>query len=360
MRLNFKSVFKRAFILIVFFIVCSCSEEMQSSLKPIPSAFGELNQIIVVADDRVWNGPIGDTIRWYFSAAYPVLPQPEPIFDLAHFTPAELEAEPSRKELRTYLIVGNLSEVDSPTTQLIVNDIGREKARRANEDRTFNSTVGRDKWAKGQLVIYQFGYRDEDLMEFSKKNFPAIAQRVNKHDSPKIEATIYQSGVNGKLKAELKESLGVDMQIPGDYFRATKEYDFFWVRKETENLSSHIMLKKIPYIDKSQLTKEGIKSVRDTLGRYISSETENTYMKINDVDLPMLTSVKTINSYYALEARGYWEIANDYMGGAFVSYMLHNPKTNELLFVDGFIHAPGKEKRDFMQHVEYIMNSVQF
>ena len=48
------------------------------------------------------------------------------------------------------------------------------------------------------------------------------------------------------------------------------------------------------------------------------------------------------------------------MGGAFVSYMLHNPKTNELLFLDGFIHAHGKDKRDFLQHVEYIMDSVQF
>ena len=360
MTVHFKSFLNIPAVFLLLCLVSGCSDEIQSSLKPVPHAFGELNQIIVVADEEIWEGPIGDTIRFYYSAAYPVLPQPEPIFDLSHFTPMELELEPSRKELRTYLIVGNLSDAESPTAQLIANDIGREKVRRAQEDAAFNSTVGRDKWAKSQLVIYQFGFSTEDISNNAKKNFAAIAQRINKHDKIKLEATIYQSGESINLKEELKETLGVDMRIPGDYFKATKQDDFFWVRKETDNLSSHIMLKKLHYTDKSQLTKEGIKSVRDTLGRLVSTELANTYMKINDIDLPLLTTIKTINSYYALEARGYWEIVNDYMGGAFVSYMLHNPKTNELLFLDGFIHAPGKEKRDFLQHVEYIMNSVQF
>ena len=100
---------------------------------------------------------------------------------------------------------------------------------------------------------------------------------------------------------------------------------------------------------------------RDSIGRkYISSTLPDTYMQINDEDLPMLTQATTLNNNYALEARGIWEVINDYMGGAFVSYLIHNPDKNELLFVDGFIHAPGEDKRDFMQYLEYVLRTTKF
>ena len=66
-----------------------------------------------------------------------------------------------------------------------------------------------------------------------------------------------------------------------------------------------------------------------------------------------------IDNQYAVEARGIWEIANDYMGGPFISYTIHNPQTNELLYLDGFVHAPGKEKRNFMQQLEKIFTTAK-
>ena len=87
------------FILVVYVLsFTSCTEEMARSFKALPNAFGEINQIVVIAEEDVWAGPVGDTLRYYFAAAYPILPQPEPIYDLVHFTPTDLIAEPSRKE----------------------------------------------------------------------------------------------------------------------------------------------------------------------------------------------------------------------------------------------------------------------
>ena len=82
-------------------------------------------------------------------------------------------------------------------------------------------------------------------------------------------------------------------------------------------------------------------------------------MRINDVDLPMFTKVTQVDDKYALEARGIWEIANDYMGGPFVSYLIHSPKRNELIFIDGFLHAPGEDKRNFMQYLEHVLETVE-
>ena len=59
-------------------------------------------------------------------------------------------------------------------------------------------------------------------------------------------------------------------------------------------------------------------------------------MKVNDKDLPMFTYNTQVNNSYALEARGIWELENDFMAGPFISYLVHNPTKNELYFLDGF------------------------
>lgn len=358
-----KNLFPSAqFILWLIFLLAfsGCSEEVQKSLKAVPTAFGKVNQLIVIADEDLWESEVGDTFRYYYSAAYPILPQPEPIFDLKHFTPSDLISDPLRKELRNYLFLANMDDSESATTKLILKDIGEEKVRRAKEEPKYNTSVGRDKWAKGQLLIYQFGFSRDELIKNVKQNFPAISKKINEADRKKIEATVYLDGENELMKEKLRGLIGVNLRIPNDYIMASDSPDMIWLRKETHETSSNILLRKLPYTDQTQLTKAGIKEIRNELGKNISSEIPDTYMKINDVDLPMLSNVKTMNNYYAVEARGIWELANDYMGGAFVSYLIHNPTSNELLFVDGFVHAPGKDKREFMQYLEHIISTVKF
>lgn len=346
-------------ILAIF--LSACSEDVQRGLQPVPTAFGKVNQIEILIDEELWEGPVGDTLRFYYSGAYPILPQPEPIFDLRPITPNQLEMDPIKKELRNYLIVADLSDTESPTAIMVRRDLGEEKVRKAKEDPSFNSSVGRDKWAMGQLLIYQFGFSEEDLINHLKKNFPAIKKRFRDSDRDRIDATVYFNGESGSLKNEIKEKMDAQMRVPNDFVLAISDEEIIWMRKNTPEMSSNLILSKVDYTDQEQLTKEGIKSIRDSIGKkYISSTLPNTYMRINDIDLPMFTSAKTLNNNYALEARGIWEIANDYMGGAFVSYLIHNPSKQELLFVDGFVHAPGKDKRDFMQQLEHIISTVEF
>lgn len=355
-------------IFLLFFVAtwllssCANNDAVSNSLRAVPTAFGNLNEIVVVMDEDMWEGPVGDTLRYYYASAYPLLPQPEPIFDLRHFTAVELDKDPLRKELRTYMVVANLKDENSSTTRMAIKDIGQEKARAAQEDpANNNSAAGYDKWAKGQLIMYQFAYSEDALMETLKSNFPAVKQRVNKFDDRKLQAYVYLDGENKPLTETLQQDLGVSMRIPNDYQIAINDSVIVWMRKETEELSSNLVLQKIPYQDREQLTKEYLIALRDSIGRkYVASTLEDTYMQINDEDLPVIANPTKVNGYYAMEIRGIWEIVNDYMGGAFVTYLIHNPNTNELLYVDGFLHAPGKDKRDFMEHLNYIIRTVKF
>lgn len=347
-------------ILLVALTVTGCGEEVQRSMKPVPVAFGNINQLVVIADQEIWDGPVGDTLRFYYSSAFPILPQPEPMLDLSHFSAEELAADPLRKELRNYMIIADLSDENSQAARLIRNDVGEEKIRKAREEGNFSSLAGRDKWAKGQLLVYQFAFSEQQLIEVLKRNFPAVLKRVQEADEEKIEATVYLDGESAPLKQTVQEKIGIRLRVPNEYKLAIEDEDLIWMRKETAFQSSNLLVHKVKYTEQSQLSKEGLKAVRDSIGKkFISSTLPDTYMKINDVDLPMLVYETTIDGHYAIEARGIWEIENDYMGGAFISYLVHNPESNELVFLDGFVHAPGEEKRDFMQYLNYILNTAR-
>ncbi len=359
MNFSLKSFF---LLLIMAGLWSGCSSEMRENLKSVPTAFGKVNEIIVIADDNIWDSPLGDTIRYYLSSAYIILPQPEPIFDLRHYTLEDLREEPLLKNFRSYLIVANLNDESSPTTQMVTKDLGSEKMRTVREGTASNISIGRDKWAKDQLLIYQMGLGHDALVEHIRTNAAAMAQRVNKHDRSIVEANIYQGGTNNALSQQVKDRLGVDITVPYDFYLALDDTtdQTVWLRRETDFSSLNIMLHKYPYTSQDQLTREGIKTELNNLGLYVSTDIEATYKQINDVDLPLYISQKEVGNRYAQEVRGIWEIANDFMGGPFISYAILNPERNEILLAEGFVHAPGKDKRDFMQRLEYIFSEIKF
>ena len=353
----------RSFIAILAIaLLSSCSAEVREQLAPTPVAFGPINQLVVVADNTDWQGALKDSFEYYFSSAYPVLPQPESIFDLRYFSPEDLMAMDERRRLRCYIFLADMADADSPTTKLVKEHLGEEKIRGSIAEKGFTASVAKDKWAEGQFLVYMTGEGEEKLIENIQTNFRGVVNKIRENDKGKVSAQVYQAGVNEKLKDDLKLKMGVSLKVPADYFMAMFDEDrkTLWIRKETDNLSSNIMFRKIPYESQEQFNKDNVVQMMDSLGRYVSSEIPNTFMVINDRDLPVLVEPMTLNNYFALEARGIWEMENDFMGGPFVSYLLHNPNEKELLFVDGFIHAPGEKKREFMQQLEHVIHTVTF
>lgn len=347
------------FSFLLLLTLVACTEETQRSLKVMPIAYGDQNKLTVICDDDVWESNTGDTIDFYYSAPYLVLPQPEPILDLKHFSPQDLFQDPLRKQLRAYLIVANVGDLSSPTTQFVKEILGESRFEQARLDPKYNLVQLKDRWAKGQILILQFGRNKEELIDNLKKNNPLIVDKINEHDKPKLEATVFLDDRNETLEQEIRDNFGISMRLPKGYIKAIGESDFYWIRYEQDNFSNNIFISREPYENIDQISRENIKKIRNELGKYVSTRIDNTYMRINDEDLPMFTKVTQVDDKYALEARGVWEIVNDYMGGPFVSYLIHNPRKNELLFIDGFIHAPGEDKRNAMQYLEHVIGTVQ-
>lgn len=344
----------------VLLLLANCSGEVQSSLAPVPTAYGPINQLNVISDSTIWNDRIGDSVDFYYASAYPIMPQPEPIFDVRHLQPQQMKAMPAMRELRNYLILADLSDNTSPTTKMVREDISDSKLQEAMQ-KGYGTTIGRNKWAKGQQLIYIYGNTREELLAGVVNSFPAVAARVQEFDRKSIDATTFFSGMNRDLMDTVQQIVGVEMRIPKEFFLAPLEdTTIVWLREDTPYGSNNIFLSRIPYRSEKQLSKEHIINIRDSLGNYVSTTIPNTYMRVNDEDLPMIAEQTTINGDYALEARGIWEIENDFVGGPFVSYLIYDPNKTDLLFVDAFVHAPGEEKRDKVQALEYIVSTIKY
>lgn len=342
-------------------VFAACSSKVNDNLTPLPLSYGKINQVVVVADKDVWEGAVGDTFRFYYTSPYLILPQPEPVFDLKHFTPQMMQEDPLRKELHHYVFLANLGDENSPTTQMMLKDLGAEKINEAREGGKSQSVVGRNKWARDQLLIYLFGESEADLMSNIAKSFPAAEERIKSADAGRIEATVFQGGENRQIMDVVRTKFKAEMRIPKDYVVAIDDPNTLWLRKEAEELSSSILMTKVPYKSAEQASEKGLKALRDSIGRkYISSTSQGSYMVTNDVDLPMFVNKTMLNNRYALEARGIWEMENDFMGGPFISYLIVNEQSGEIFFADGFVFAPGKDKRNYIQYLEAILKTIKF
>ncbi len=339
----------------------SCNDEMAKTYESKPIAMGRMNEIIAVADEDLWDSPVQDTFNYYFQSAYPIMPTPEPMFDVRYYSPKQLGQEPLRKELRTYIMLADLNDLEATTTKMLRRDIGEERFLKAKKDETFLTSVGKDKWARQQIIIYVFAKGKEKLMEAIRENYSAIAKRIRLHDRYQLDASIYvlKNESPGLIK-KIQKKLGVTIRIPGDYISLKEDVDnFMWFRKGKED-AMNIIIQKFPYTSTSQLDPANIIKLRDDYGKvHIASTIEGSYMVTNTVDLPTYDYTYEIDGLYTREVRGIWEMKNDFMGGPYAAYVIHDKTTNELIFIDTFVFAPGKSKRDMMLQLDYIVKTLK-
>jgi hypothetical protein len=356
------NIFKTLLYIFVIIQLVSCSEELQSKLKSTPNALGTANQIVVIADDALWESELGDTFRFYYEAAYPMLPAPEPMYDLKHYTPQDLINGPLRKELRTYLYLADLSDNGSQTAKEIAKDIGEEKYMKIKQEGSSNNVVARDKWAVGQIMVYLAGKDKEDLINNIINSFSSVSKRIYDQDYKQIRGYTFSSGYNKALIAEVEEKIGVRMNIPAEYIKAKydEEEQMMWLRKETSMASFSIVMKSIPYSSENQLTKEYLKNLINDFGKeHLTTNTPGSIMVVNDEDLPLYTHTREVNGQYTFEMRGIWEATKDYIGGPFFAYLILDKSQKKLLFIYDFLLAPGEQKRDLMQQLELLTNTME-
>ena len=72
---------KYTVFLVISLLLVSCSSDKKKE-RYLTESSGNINSISLVADNLVWEGQVGETVREIFAAPLLGLPQDEPIFSL--------------------------------------------------------------------------------------------------------------------------------------------------------------------------------------------------------------------------------------------------------------------------------------
>ena len=345
---------------LLLWIGTGCTEAFEKKMRYKPAALGEANEITIIADDDWWKAGLQDTALHYFAAPFIITPQPEPILKVRHFSAVDLDRDPLKRGLRMYLIISDLSDTASPTTQMVIHQLGMDKINKVRDENGLNNVILKDVWAQDQRVIYTFSKDKTQFYDHLRRQAPAILNAIQTHDQKKVLATTYVEGKDLSIEKKIDSTLNVRIDIPEGFFIAVREHDLIWIRKETQEVSLNMMIKRIPYRDQEQLTEAGMKSVFEEMGKYVSTDSDGSYMTLNDRDFPTFVYKKKIEELYALEMRGIWEMNNDFMGGPYAFYAILDDSEKSIIAINNFVFAPSKSKRNLMQQLECIVGTIRF
>jgi hypothetical protein len=336
----------------------SCADDYIAAHSSIPPSFGKVNELTVIADENLWEGFVGDTLDYYYTGAFPITPTPEPMLDLRHFNHYQITKSTVFKQYRSYILLANLGDKESPTTQMIIKDIGEENYRKAMKDPSFNSIVGKNKWAKGQVLIYLFAPTESQLIDVIKEKMPDVVERIYEHDLKQIEANTYASGENVIAQNTIMEMMQVSSKIPDDFEIAKKSLseNMIWLRKDVADKSiENIVIKSIPYKSEKQFETDSIIALINNFGAKHIVENE---IQVNDRDLPTYEYVRNEDGRYSKEIRGIWESTKKFMGGSYIAYLIKDNESDNAIFAMSFIFAPGERKRDLIQRNDMIIRQL--
>ena len=302
-----------------------------STLK---TAQGRPYELIIVASQPVWAGPVGDTLRSLLAEPVPYLPQTEPLFDLLRVTPDGF----------TNMVVDHRNIL-----KVLVDPSVKETAVGVVYDLT----------SKPQIVLTLQAPNEEAMLDYLNENGDKIVLALEQAERDRAVAYAKQFGAPGVERA-IRERFGVEMHVPTGYQLAAAGDDFVWARYEYPVASQGFMVYSYP-AGPDALTYESLVAARSRFAARIPGPSEGSYM-INSEVFPPEMRMFRLEGRLWVELRGFWDVANDFMGGPFVSYSTIDTATGYVFTYDAYVYAPKlpPHKRNYMRGLEHLFYTISF
>lgn len=322
-------------ILLLFsIIISSCGESTVTELR----SSGKTAEMIISLNNKTkWEGKIGDSIKSFFNREYEVLPQVEPLFEMA-FIP--IDRLTNNKMFRAH-------------HNILIVDIDKKIS-----ETTFEAK--KDFWAAPQRVIKITSPSDEDFIAYWSEKKESIYGILMDSEHERLIKT-FHAFRDRDIQNDLRKTFGFKMEIPGGFYVATNRDDFMWIRKEAKHHSQGIIIYTYDFVDTMTFEKERIISFRNAITEeFIPGPSDGSFMTVAQEYAPIYTKRIGLNDMFAVETRSLWRLENDFMGGPFVNYTFVDERTNKVISIDGYVYAPNKPKRDLMIQMESIVHSLKF
>lgn len=324
----------KKFLYVLPFALLLCSCRGGNGMLPNPS--GAAGELLIVVDECDWRTDGGKALFDLLTSDVPCLPQAEPMFSISRVPHAQFDKllRPARNIV--------LVEIDSARyTQATVKLV-------------------RNRWSRSQAVAAITSDNAEHFAQLIERrgaellDFFVRAERERQIDYLK-------QNTNTTALQKAYDKFGIKIALPTSLNKYNESDDFLWISNGSGTARQDVVIYSYPYTSRSQLTREALIAKRDSvLCAHIPGSFEGSCMGTATTYEPPVFSTIWVDDAYCAELRGLWEMKNgEVMGGPFVSHTRLDELHNRLITIEGFVFAPGKEKRNIMRQTEAMVYSVR-
>lgn len=322
--------------LLVAVVFTACDNEKPGK----PGFTGSSGELLVVTDDATWND-IKDSVAVWFQPNYPMLPQPEALFRVAHFEPSAMNDILNRHRNILSIVRSNKQE---------------------NSFKLF-----REHYSKEQVYFELSAYNSKEILSLLGSKKDQIVKIFQTEERKRLE-NAYSKQRDNDINIHLEKNFGFTLNIPVGATLEKSTDNFCWIKREREKSvgsTSHFIYQGLaiyirPYISDLQFSDSALVVDRNKyLGENIPGPKPTAKMSTQTFITPTHEKV-LYNSRFAVESRGLWRTTNSFMGGPYVALTTTDPSGKNIITIEGFVYAPKFDKREYIKEMEAIVYSLRY
>lgn len=346
------------FLLVLLVFATSCgsdnkSSDQLSSKSHLPVARGESNAILAVMDTSQWNGPLGEALRDIFSDYVPGLPQDEPYFKLRNINP--LKMNNILKTGKSMIFVSTLDNQNAQS-RAMQNYFTSSSLEKILKDTAIYRLPQKDQFARGQEILHLFGQTEAQLIAHLKRDKDLLRSYFSNIENQRISKPLFKIREK-QIEKTIRDTHDFEIQVPYGYDLAKNQRDFVWLRLLDPEFEKNIFVYYRPFTSHDPF--EDVLAFREEITSSYMRDIQrpDIYMTLQNEN----NNIREVNFHgkYAKEVRGLWKLSDISGGGPFVSYTFVDESQKRLYYLEGYVYAPSKDKRVFMQEIEVILNTFR-
>lgn len=319
---------KPFFILMLLWLSFSCDNGANKKSAYVPESSGNINHVTVVMPEKDWKASLGEKVKSELQEIYEGLPLDEPQFSLVYMNPKAFTGFARQNR----------------------NIIWFRK------DSLEGFRLSQNQFARPQILATITGIDTESQAFYFQENTELLKQTLIENERKEKLRRIMKSPTTENT---LSTRFGIELTYPSAYKTFKDTTNFVWIQKEVRK--GHLNL--IAYTLKENILEgsfnERILNIRDSIGKaYVPGRLDGSYQITERAFRPYFYRA-IVDGKQAYLTKGTWEVANDYMAGPFVNYMIQDTLKNRILVVEGFVFAPTASKRDYMFELNTIINTLK-
>lgn len=328
-----KKYFILSIALALFIIPTSCKKGAGDKTF-MPSITGAAGEVVVVVNKSVIDDSIVSTLKSLLEAEYPMIPQPEPLFNIA-LVPTQ-----------------NFTDIFKTHRNIVLVKVD-------DQFKEAKMVVQRDVWSAPQILINLVGPTYPSIERLLKSEKDRFIQLLEQAERDRVAQNAKKFEVE-PLRQHVKQKFDLSIYFPKGYSLNIDTTDFTWISYETPKTSQGIFIYQYPYTDSNTFTQEYLIEKRNSfVNKFIQGPTSSSYMSTETIISPTFLPLMFNNRYFG-QLRGLWTVEGHPMGGPFISLTTLDEQNNRVITIEGYVFAPRLNKRNYVRQVEALLLSTEF